>query len=151
MNTILSFLAVLALSTSAASAEPPRPALGTAVSYEDAADSLYQLGRQALNDDNYERAVMLLRQVVDKYPNSQKAADALYWRAWASYRLGLDRHNRSYFDGALQAIDQLQSKYPKAPSISDARDLRTRIRSAQASLGDAGAAGDIASEAKQLR
>jgi TolA-binding protein len=45
---------------------------------------------------------------VDKYPKSQTASDALYWRAWASYQLGRDRRNKEYFDQALQAIDQLQ-------------------------------------------
>jgi hypothetical protein len=44
--------------------------------------------RQAINDDNYERAISIFRQVVDKYPKSTPAGDALYWRAWAAYQLG---------------------------------------------------------------
>ena len=95
-----------------------------AATAEDAADSLYRLGRQAINDDNYERAVSIFRQVVDKYPKSTSAGDALYWRAWAAYQLGRDRHNKDYFESALDAIELLQQNYPKATSIADARDLR---------------------------
>ena len=150
MKTILTFAAVFAFGAGPASAERVMVASSMG-SVEDTADSLYQLGREALNDDNYERAVTLLRQVAEKYPTSKKASESLYWRAWASYRLGLDRHNSDYFDAALSAIDQLRAKYPKSASIADARDLRTRIRTEQARLGNSAAAGDIAEKAKQLR
>jgi HEAT repeat protein len=158
MKRILIYVFMLSLGAGVASAErSPVVARAEAsssatvvVSAEDTADSLYQLGRQAINDDNYERAVALLRQLVEKYPKSQKASDALYWRAWASYQLGRDRHNKEYFDAALEAIDELQAKFPKATSIADARDLRTRVRSAQATLGDSKAAGDIVDQAKML-
>ena len=145
--SVLVFGAAVAAAESSSSGGASIDQRSVAGSAEDAADSL---GRQAINDDNYEKAVAIFRQVVDKYPKSQTASDALYWRAWASYQLGRDRHNKEYFDQALQAIDQLQDKYPKATSLADARDLRTRVRSAQASLGDSKAAGDIASQAKQL-
>ena len=148
--SVLVFGAAVAAAESSSSGGASIDQRSVAGSAEDAADSLYRLGRQAINDDNYEKAVAIFRQVVDKYPKSQTASDALYWRAWASYQLGRDRHNKEYFDQALQAIDQLQDKYPKATSLADARDLRTRVRSAQASLGDSKAAGDIASQAKQL-
>jgi HEAT repeat protein len=155
MKRFLICLSVLAFGAAVAGAEssPVRASIdqsSISASAEDAADSLYRLGRQAINDDNYEKAVAIFRQIVDKYPKAQTASDALYWRAWASYQLGRDRHNKEYFDQALQAIDQLQEKYPKATSLADARDLRTRVRTAQASLGDSRAAGDIASQAKQL-
>ncbi len=151
MKKILIGLCVLAANVSVAGAAighlPAAPTI--AASAEDAADSLYRLGRQAINDDDYEKAVSIFRQVVEKYPKSSSAGDALYWRAWAAYQLGRDRHNKDYFVSALDAIDQLQQNYPKATSIADARELRTRIRSAQASLGNSQAAGEIAREAKQ--
>ena len=156
MKRILMCAPLLALCAGVASAEPshrftaPVAASPAVASIEDTADSLFQLGRQAINDENYERAVALLRQLVEKYPKSQKAGDALYWRAWASYQLGRDRHNKEYYDSAMQAINQLQDQYPKATSIADARDLRMRIRSAQATLGDSKAASDITKQTMEL-
>ena len=155
MKTILIGLCTLALGAGVSGAESAASPVGRAIvaargSAEDAADSLYRLGRQAINDDNYERAISIFRQVVDKYPKSTPAGDALYWRAWAAYQLGRERHNKEYFESALESIELLQKNYPKATSISDARDLRTRIRTAQASLGNSQAAGDIAAQAKEL-
>lgn len=117
----------------------------------DPADSLYRLGRQAINDGKYQQGATLLKQVVDKYPNWKDAGDALYWRAWALHRLGVDRRNKSDLDDAMDAIDRQQKDYAKASTAADGRDLRARIRAAQASLGDAAAAGDISAEAKGLQ
>lgn len=116
----------------------------------DPADSLYQLGRKAVNDADYRRAANLLKQVVDKYPKSDKAGEALYWRAWALNRLGTDRRNKSDLDDALGAVDRLQREYSKTPSATDAVALRAQILSTQASLGDSKAAVVVATEAKEL-
>ena len=96
MKKILIGVCVLAANVGVASAAiGHRPAAPTiTASAEAAADSLYRLGRQAINDDNYEKAVSIFRQVVEKYPKSSSAGDALYWRAWAAYQLGRDRHNK---------------------------------------------------------
>ena len=152
MKKILVGLSLLALSAAVSSAEgtPSRRFYLATTSAEDAADSLYRLGRQAINDDNYERAISIFRQVTDKYPKSSSASDALYWRAWAGYQLGRDRHNKSYFESALEAIEVLQQNYPKANAISDARDLRTRIRAAQANLGNSQAAAEISNITKGI-
>lgn len=148
----LVFLSMLTLGSSIASAAtPPHAAVASRSTYEDAADSLFQLGRQAINDERYEQAANVMRQLVDRYPSSTRAGEALYWRAWAQFQLGADRHNKDYLNAALATIDQLQSKFPQSKSIADARDLRTRILSAQANLGDSRAAGQIASQAKQLK
>ena len=71
MKTILIGLCTLALSAGVSGAESAASPAGRAIvaarsSAEDAADSLYRLGRQAINDDNYERAISIFRQVVDK-------------------------------------------------------------------------------------
>jgi HEAT repeat protein len=152
MKTILIGLSIVALTATVSGAEgtPSRRFTVATMSAEDAADSLYRLGRQAINDDNYERAISIFRQVTDKYPKSSSASDALYWRAWAGYQLGRDRHNKSYFESALEAIEVLQQNYPKANAISDARDLRTRIRAAQANLGNSEAAAEISKISKGI-
>ncbi|MGH7620491.1 MAG: HEAT repeat domain-containing protein [Gemmatimonadaceae bacterium] len=122
-----------------------------AIPAEDPADSLFRLGKAALNDNDYRRAANLFSQVAEKYPNFANAADALYWRAWALYHLGLDRHAKSDLDDALASIDKLQTRYPQATAATtDAASLRTQIRGAQANLGDARAATDITKEAKGL-
>jgi HEAT repeat protein len=145
-------LAMLALAGSAkpAGASLAAPAVGFSI-FEDAADSLFQLGRQAINDERYEQAANVLRQLVERYPSSTRAGEALYWRAWAQYQLGMDRHNKAYLDMALQAIDQLQSRFARSRNVADARELRSRILAAQANLGDSHAAGQIAADAKRLR
>lgn len=159
MRTTLIFL--IALSTLGGAAEAQRfraaPAGPTRAAaplptgpYADPADSLYRLGRQAVADADYRAAAKLFKDVVDKYPKSDKAGEALYWRAWALNRLGSDRRSKSDLDDALSAIDQLQKNYAKTPSATDAASLRAQIRSAQANLGDARAAVEVTSEAKGL-
>jgi len=149
----LVFLSMIALGTSVASAatRPSSVVDASAPSVEDAADSLFQLGRQAINDERYEQAATILRQLVDRYPSSVRASEALYWRAWAQYQLGADRHSKEYLNAALETVDRLQSKFPRSKNLADARELRTRILTAQASMGDSRAAGQIASEANKLK
>ena len=115
---------------------------------EDPADSLYKLGRDAVNDNDYRRAAALFKQIVDKYPKSAKAGDALYFRAYVLHKLGEERRSRSDLDEALSAIELQQKSYASAPTAADGRVLRTQIRAAQASLGDAGAASDVASSSR---
>lgn len=119
------------------------------VAAEEPGDSLYRLGRQAVTDNDYRRASTLFKQVIDRYPSSSSMGQALYWRAWSLYRLGLDRRSKSDLDDALASIQQQRKSYPKAASEGD--DLLTRIRSAQANLGDSRAAGAVTDEAKKLQ
>jgi HEAT repeat protein len=123
----------------------------SAAQAEDPADSLFRLGRQAITDNDYRRAASLFARLVSNYPKASNAGDALYWRAWALYHLGVDRRSKADLDDALEAIDRQQKEYASATSASDGRELMTRIRSAQASLGDAGAVGDITGQARQLQ
>jgi tetratricopeptide (TPR) repeat protein len=122
-----------------------------AIPVEDPADSLYRLARQAMNDGDYRRAANLLRQVTDKYPKAKPASEALYWRAWSLNRLGADNRSSRDLDDAVDALDRLDRDYSTATIMADAKLLRATIRSTQASLGNAQAAGDIAREAKGLR
>src|SRR5690349_17301210 len=52
------------------------------------ADSLYRLGRDAINNSDWRRAASYFAQISDKYPRSEYAADAPYWRAFALYKAG---------------------------------------------------------------
>jgi TolA-binding protein len=119
------------------------------VAAEDPADSIYRLGQQAVADNDYRRAATLFRQVVDRYPSSSNVGLSLYWRAWALYHIGIDRRSKADLSDALASIQQQRTSYPKAADPGD--DLLARIRSAQASLGDSKAAGDVADEAKKLQ
>ncbi len=122
-----------------------------AIPSEEPADSLYRIGREAMAAGDYRKAADLFKQVANKYPDAKNASDALYWRAWSLHRSGVDRRSSRDLDDALDAIDRLEQDYPKAATLGDARALRGTIRSAQASLGNATAASDIARDAKGLR
>ena len=113
----------------------------------DAADSLYRLGRTALDDGDFKRAAALFATVADKYPDSSFASDALYYRAYALYRSGSSRE----LDDAVRAIDRQASRYPKAGTTSDAKQLRASILSEQARRGDSRAGQEIAQGAKTLQ
>lgn len=121
-----------------------------AVAAEEPADSLYRIGRQAMSDADYRRAANVFKLVADRYPDSKPASDALYWRAWSLHRLGVDRRDQRDLDDALESISRLERDYPRATTIADARVLRSTIRAAQASLGNANAAGDVARDAKSV-
>jgi HEAT repeat protein len=151
MKKVLYVLCALALTTGVVDAQRARAASGS-VAVEDAADSLYRAGRAALNDRDYRRASSLFKQLVDKYPSSARAGDALYWRAWALYQLGNTNRSKPELDDALAALDRYNSNYAKNGTMaSDVTELRGQIRTAQAKLGDADAAGDIAVAVGRLR
>jgi HEAT repeat protein len=118
---------------------PPRNA-------QDPADSLYRLARRAMADESYRRAAQLFAQLVDRYPRSDYAGDALYYRAYCLYQLGGQRDLRD----AIDAIEQQARDYSDASTRDDAKTLRTRIESSQARHGDADAAQKITDKAKTL-
>ena len=89
---------------------------------EDPADSLYRVGRAGINDGDYRRAARLFKQVVDKYPKSSSAGDALYWRAWALYQLGdSDRQQEAISTKRWTALDRFNTSTRKdAATANDA-------------------------------
>ena len=104
---------------------------------QDPADSLWREARQAVADGDYRAASRLFQRLVDRYPRSEYAGDALYWQAWSIYKNGQEsRITRESLENALAALDHQAKDYPDARTRDDARDLRTRIKSAQARLGD---------------
>ena len=111
------------------------------------ADSLYRLGRDAINAGDFRRAAALFAEISMKYPGSDYAPDAPYWRAFALYKSGRSEDLRE----ALRAIDRQQSRFPKAATIGDARELAIRIRGVLAQQGDVESAEAVSRAASQTR
>lgn len=112
---------------------------------EDPADSLYRQGREALNRNQYRRAVELFSELSRRYPRSGYAPDALYWEAFARYRAGGADDLRQ----ALIRLEDQKRRYPKAATAGDADALATRIRGELARQGDASAAQAVVREATE--
>ena len=96
------------------------------------ADSLYRLAREAISRGQFRRAATLFAEISAKYPRSQYAPDAPYWRAFALYRLGREDDLRE----ALKSLQTQQSRFPRATTIADAKELAVRIRGVLAQQGD---------------
>ncbi|MEK6687100.1 MAG: tetratricopeptide repeat protein, partial [Gemmatimonadota bacterium] len=63
--------------------EPPEPRTS-----QDPGDSLYRAARQALNGNDYGRAVELFRSLRSRYPKSTYVPDSYYWEAYGLMRRG---------------------------------------------------------------
>ena len=98
----------------------------------DAADSVYRAARQALNDNNYERAAELFKSLRDKYPRSTHVPNTYYWQAFALYRAGSDEQLRV----AREALQTQARRYPNATTRRDAEALLRRVEGSLAQLGD---------------
>jgi TolA-binding protein len=112
---------------------------------DDPADSLYRVGREALNRGDYREAARTFARIAERYPTSTYAADALYWEAYAHYSIGETGELRA----ALRALDAQRSRFPKAATRGDADALAVRVRGALARSGDNAAAQSVAEAATQ--
>jgi TolA-binding protein/HEAT repeat protein len=119
--------------------EPKWPAQAQA----DVADSLYRAARQALNQNQYDRAAELFRSIRDRYPRSTYVPNTYYWQAFALYRAGSDDNLRD----ARTALQTQADRYPKATTGRDARVLLRRIQGELARRGDSDAAEDVSRDA----
>jgi tetratricopeptide (TPR) repeat protein len=113
----------------------------------DTPDSLYRAARAALTDGDFKRAATIFATVAEKYPDSEFAPDALYYRAYALFKSGSSRE----LDQAVAALDRQAIRYPKAGTLNDAKQLRASIRSEQAKRGNGEAGLEIAAGATTLR
>lgn len=111
------------------------------------ADSLYRLGREAINREDFRRAAQLFAEISARHPRSQYAADAPYWRAFALYRIGREDDLRE----ALRALETQRTRFPRAATSADARQLAVRIRGALARQGDVESAEEVSRVAGQNR
>jgi TolA-binding protein len=114
------------------------------------ADSLLRAGREALNATDYRKAVAIFKQVVDKYPSTPQAGDALYWRAYTQYQTGIERNRKGDLEESLSALKEHQRAYAKSSLAADARDLQLRVQTELAKLGDSQAAQDVSRERNSL-
>jgi TolA-binding protein len=114
---------------------------------DDPADSLYRVGREALNRGDYREAARTFARIADRYPESAYAGDALYWEAYAHYSIGETGELRA----ALRALDAQKARVPKAATRGDADALAVRVRGALARAGDNAAAQSVAEAATQGR
>src|SRR5262245_51365514 len=95
MNRTLQMVCALMVVAAIARAQTPTKAA------QDRADSLYRVGRTAIDNRDYRRAANALQQVGERYPLADRAGDALYWQSWALFQLGTTTSNRSDLDEAL--------------------------------------------------
>jgi tetratricopeptide (TPR) repeat protein len=105
----------------------------------DAADSLYRVARQALNDNQYQRAAELFGSIRDKYPRSTYVPNTYYWQAFALYRAGSLKE-------AQDALRTQSRRYPRASTRRDAEVLLRRVQGELGRQGDAEAAADLAAD-----
>jgi HEAT repeat protein len=76
----------------------------------------------------------------------------LYWQAWALFQVGKDNGSKTDLAHAQDVLTQLTTRYNKGTqAANDERDLYAQIRAAQAGLGDANAAAEIAERAGSLQ
>jgi len=152
MNRTLHIVCALIVVSATARAQRSGGSETATKATQDRADSLYRVGRAAIDNRDYRRAANVLQQVAERYPSADRAGESLYWRSWALYQLGTTTSNRSDLEDALAAIERYNTNYGKnATMASDATDLYGRIRAAQAQLGDARAAGEVAKRVESAR
>ena len=111
------------------------------------ADSLYKLGRDAINAGDFRRAAGFFAEISAKYPRSEYAPDAPYWRAFALYKSGRTEDLRE----ALKSLDTQQSRFPKAGTINDGKELSTRVLGLLAQQGDVEAAERLSRETQEAQ
>lgn len=119
---------------------PPEP-----WAHADPADSLYRLGREAINRGDFRRAARLFAEISDKHPRSEYAPDAPYWRAFSLYKSGSEDDLRE----ALKTLEAQQRRFSQASTIADSRELAIRIRGVLARRGDVESAEAVTRAASQ--
>ncbi|MEO5818051.1 MAG: HEAT repeat domain-containing protein [Gemmatimonadaceae bacterium] len=126
-------------------AEPARIAEVPPAPWADAdpADSLYRAGREAINREDYRRAATIFSEIGRRFPKSEYAADAGYWRAFALYKAGRDAD----LQDALRAIESQQKSFPRAKTAGDASTLAVRINGELGKRGYSGSAQKVAEAA----
>ena len=111
---------------------------------DDPADSLYSLARAALGRGDYKRAAEIFHRIVERYPQSKYAGQALYYEAFSLYRSG----ETDDLQGALGRLRSLASNYPSTAKTGDAKNLLTRVCGELARRGDQSCAASISQMVK---
>lgn len=146
----LSLVAALTAGTAVVSqSHAPGPHLPAASwAPADTGDSLWRRGRIAISDESWDRAAASFREIVDRYPRSVYAGDALYWEAFALQRLG----RQSDLRRAVAALERQKDDYADAQTLKSGESgaLLTRLKGRLARGGDAAAAVDVAELADEI-
>lgn len=82
-------------------------------------DELYSEGREALDEDRYDRAAEKFSELASL--NGPQTDAAMYWKAYAENKLGKR-------DSALTTIADLEKKYAQSRWIKDAKALEIEVR-----------------------
>lgn len=82
-------------------------------------DEAYESGREAIDEERWERAIERFNRVVEM--RGAKADTALYWKAYAQSKLGQRAE-------ALATLAELNKNYPKSRSLEQARALELEVR-----------------------
>jgi len=82
-------------------------------------DELYSDGREALDEDRYDRAAEKFSELASM--NGLQTDAAMYWKAYAENKLGKR-------DSALATIADLEKKYAQSRWIKDAKALEIEVR-----------------------
>jgi HEAT repeat protein len=96
------------------------------------AKKLYMEARELLNDDQYKKAADRFESVHKKYPESNYAAEALYWQAFSLYRI----ESKSSLKDAQRALEKQFDQYARSDTYDDARSLYYRVLGKLAETGD---------------
>lgn len=137
----LATIGATALSAPAAPVAPTDSIPAESWAPRDTADSLWRRGRIAISDESWERAANAFRAIVERYPRSTYAGDALYWEAFALQRMGAQSDLRR----AAAALEQQRVDYPKTATYASGESaaLLTRVNGRLARRGDAEAAAAV--------
>jgi HEAT repeat protein len=146
LSLVAALTAGTAVVTQSHAADPRLPAASWAPA--DTGDSLWRRGRIAISDESWDRAAESFREIVDRYPRSAYAGDALYWEAFALQRLG----RQSDLRRAVAALERQKDDYGNAQTLKsgDSGALLTRLKGRLARGGDAAAAVDVAELADEI-
>jgi HEAT repeat protein len=107
-------------------------------------DSLMRAAQRTLQDGDFREAARMFARIVENYPRSAQAPDALYWQAFALYRAG----NSTNLSAALDALNDLNRRYPtSSANRGDAGSLRQRVCGELARRGDEACAREVVSTA----
>ena len=108
----------------------------------DTGDTLWRRGRIAISDEAWEDAAESFRSLVERYPRSAYAGDALYWEAFALQRIGRSSDLRR----AVRALERQKVDYPKAATYAsgESSTLLARVNGRLARSGDSEAAQSVA-------
>ncbi len=97
------------------------------------ADETYERARAALNEAEYKEAIELYRRVYERERDTELAADALYWRAFAHYKL----QDRKHLQQAAELLALQTERFPESRVLEEVEALRARVDGLLARRGNA--------------